>query len=363
MTEIIARGTALCYLNKEYSDAVSYMAEAQLGMESPKEQLQMKSKPLAWMSFLLALAVVLGTGALLSDQARAASPAANLGIVQQMFTDFESVDFSTLSSRFANDVVWVQPGGPSVPLAGIYKGPQAVINLFQQIDNTVEVLDFQPRDFVTQGNQVVFRGWLRARIRPDGQPFSLDFVQLWTLRDDGKISRVESFADTAELTRVAAAASKITPGLASPATAEQSAMQNEQVARSVFDSINAGNLDALDRYLAPTFISHDPQSARLDPSLWKQEIASYRQAFPDLHFDINDAVAQGDQVVLRWTASGTNTGKFMGMASTGKKATIDGITVFRFDSAGKMIGETGSWDALSLMQQLGLAPAPASAGG
>jgi steroid delta-isomerase-like uncharacterized protein len=318
----------------------------------------MHKKGFTLVSLVLALVMVLSMGALLSSRVHAANPALNLGIVQQMFTDFESVDFSTLSSRFTDDVVWIQPGGPSVPLSGTYQGPQAVVDLFQRMDDTLEVLAFEPRGFLTQGNQVILRGWLQARVKPDGQSFALDFVQFWTLRDDGKISRVESFADTAELARVAAA-SKITPGLASPATpAEQtSAVTNEQAARSLFESFNTGNLDAIDRYVAPSFVSHDPQSPPLDPSLWKQELGAYRQAFPDLHFNIDDAISQQDQVVLRWTASGTNTGKFMGMAPTKKPVTLNGITVLRFD-AGKVVEETANWDTLGMMQQLGLAPAP-----
>jgi steroid delta-isomerase-like uncharacterized protein len=318
---------------------------------------KMKRKLFLWVSLALALTTALGTGALLSDRAIAADPAVNLGIVQQMFNDFESVDLSTLSSQFADNVEWIQPGGPSVPLAGVYKGPQAVIDLFQRIDDTLDILDFQPRGFLTQGNQVVFRGWLQARVKPDGQPFSLDFVQLWTLQDDGKISRVEGFADTAELARVAAAA-KMTPGLASPATtAEQSsAAQNEQVARSLFESFNTGNLDVLDQYLAATFISHDPQSPLLDPSLWRQAIIGDRQAFPDLHFNIDDVLAQGNEVVLHWTATGTNMGSFMGMPATKAKMTSPGTSILRFDN-GKVVEETSNWDVLGILQQLGLAPA------
>ena len=68
-------------------------------------------------------------------------------------------------------------------------------------------------------------------------------------------------------------------------------------------------------------------------------------------------VADGDRVVLRWTARGTNTGEMMGMPATGKPATVTGIIVNRL-AAGKIAEGWGNFDALGMLQQLGVIPTP-----
>ena len=56
---------------------------------------------------------------------------------------------------------------------------------------------------------------------------------------------------------------------------------------------------------------------------------AYRGAFPDLHFTIEAQVAEGDRVVTRWTAGGTNTGSLGGMPPTGKAVVVSGISIER----------------------------------
>lgn len=80
-----------------------------------------------------------------------------------------------------------------------------------------------------------------------------------------------------------------------------------------------------------------------------------RKAAPDMHFKINEMIAERDLVLVYWTASGTNTHEGMGFPATGKSFTVPGMTLFRF-KAGKMIEEWGVWCILDVMQQLGLLP-------
>ena len=83
----------------------------------------------------------------------------------------------------------------------------------------------------------------------------------------------------------------------------------------------------------------------------------YRTAFPDLHFTVEDQIAEGDMVANRVTARGTHQGEFMGIAPTGKQVTVTGITIDRI--AGDKLEESwASWDFLGLMQQLGAIPEP-----
>ena len=79
-------------------------------------------------------------------------------------------------------------------------------------------------------------------------------------------------------------------------------------------------------------------------------------AFPDTHRTVEEQLTDDYQtVVTRWTATGTHQGEFMGIAPTGKRVTITGISIHRF-AHGKIVEEWQEWDSLGLMQQLGVVP-------
>ena len=90
----------------------------------------------------------------------------------------------------------------------------------------------------------------------------------------------------------------------------------------------------------------------------KASIAGYRDAFPDLKVTIEDQIAEGDRVVTRWKAKGTQQGELMGMPATGKQATVTGITIDLIKS-GRITESRTNWDTLGLLQQLGAIPATA----
>ena len=83
----------------------------------------------------------------------------------------------------------------------------------------------------------------------------------------------------------------------------------------------------------------------------------YRNAFPDLHFTIDEQIAEGDKVVTRWTAHGTNKGELLGMPATDKSTTVTGIAVDRIAN-GKIAESWGIFDQFGMMQQLGVIPMP-----
>jgi predicted ester cyclase len=93
----------------------------------------------------------------------------------------------------------------------------------------------------------------------------------------------------------------------------------------------------------------------------KEFLAPYFAAFPDLQFTVEDEIAEGDKVTTRYTARGTHRGELMGMAPTGKHVTVTGIFISRVEE-GKLAEMWLNWDALGLMQQLGVIPQLAQAG-
>lgn len=126
---------------------------------------------------------------------------------------------------------------------------------------------------------------------------------------------------------------------------------------------SAGNLDVLDKLMVANFVHHDePNSVE---SLEGQEhvkhtITMYRTAFPEVQFMVEDQIAEGDVVVTRWTARGTHKGVFMVIPPTGEQAMTTGISITRVDS-GKFVEGWIEFDALGLLQQIGVVPPPEQA--
>ena len=115
-----------------------------------------------------------------------------------------------------------------------------------------------------------------------------------------------------------------------------------------------GNLDAVDELIATNFVFNwAPPGVTSDRDGYKQTVTMQFTAFPDLHCTIDDLVAEGDKVVIRWTGNSTHKGEFMGIAPTGKKMKMTGISIIRI-VGGKIVEEWTEMDQLGIMQQLGV---------
>jgi len=141
---------------------------------------------------------------------------------------------------------------------------------------------------------------------------------------------------------------------------------NKAIARRVYEAfsqaVSTGNWATLDAVLAADAIDHNPVPGQ-GPGLEgvKQVFAVFAAGFPDLHFTVEDMIAEGDKVVSRLTMHGTHRGDFQGIAPTGKSITQTGIDILRL-AGGKVIERWGEFDNLGLMQQLGVIPAPGQSG-
>ena len=140
--------------------------------------------------------------------------------------------------------------------------------------------------------------------------------------------------------------------------------QNKAVAMRFFEAWNARDLDAFDEIIASDAVEHDPQNPFRDtrgPEGVKRNAQMYQAAFSDGRFEVHEQIAEGDLVVTRWTAKGTNDGELMGMSPTGKSVKIEGIGIDRIAN-GKVVESWGCWDTLGMMQQLGVVPEAQPAG-
>lgn len=83
----------------------------------------------------------------------------------------------------------------------------------------------------------------------------------------------------------------------------------------------------------------------------------FYQGFPDIYHTIDEVIAEGDKVVVRFTLRGVHTGDFMGIPATGRSIEVSAIAILSF-VAGRIVALTAQFDQLGMMQQLGVIPAP-----
>jgi steroid delta-isomerase-like uncharacterized protein len=139
-----------------------------------------------------------------------------------------------------------------------------------------------------------------------------------------------------------------------------SAQENKSVVRRELEEIfsQGGNLDAAEEIYAPDYVGHEPTFGDVHGVEGaKQFAATFRQAFPDVQTTMEDQVAEADKVVTRFTARGTHQGESEDFGPpTGNRIEVTGITFERFSEEGKIVEDWTNFDALGLMQQLGLVP-------
>jgi len=135
--------------------------------------------------------------------------------------------------------------------------------------------------------------------------------------------------------------------------------QNKAIVRRlVKEGFNERKLEVFDELVSPDFVNHNPGSG-LPPTLegWKQAATRFFDAFPDLHISLEDEIAEGDRVVGRFTARGTNQGELMGIPATGKQVSISAIFIVRL-ADGKIVERWEEDDFLGMMIQLGVISPP-----
>ncbi len=120
----------------------------------------------------------------------------NIMAVRQAYVDFSKGDVLSALDKFAENAEWVQPGGPEVPLSGIYRGRVQIAGFFLGLNTTLEFTRFNINEYIAKGNEVVVIGSYEARIKATEKTYSSDFVSIFTI-DSGKIVRYETYHDTA----------------------------------------------------------------------------------------------------------------------------------------------------------------------
>jgi steroid delta-isomerase-like uncharacterized protein len=131
--------------------------------------------------------------------------------------------------------------------------------------------------------------------------------------------------------------------------------QVEEVLHGIYEAINTGNLALLDRFVAPDYVEHSEGFQGVEP--FRQQLAAFRAAFPDLHVSLDDVLIEGDRFASRTTVTGTHTGDLMGMPATGKRISVEAVDIGRVEN-GQAKDRWGGLNMYSMLTQLGVIPAP-----
>ena len=134
-----------------------------------------------------------------------------------------------------------------------------------------------------------------------------------------------------------------------------------RIRRVIEEAYCRGNLAVVDEVAASDLVIHASSQDIRGRDGAKQYVTMIRKAFPDIHFTIEDQIAEGDEVVTRWTARGTHQGSFQGVPATGREIRLMGTDIDRM-AGGKVVECWAHMDELGLMQQLGAIAADGARG-
>ena len=122
----------------------------------------------------------------------------NTRLVQQAYSSFQSGDILAVLDLLSEDVEWLIPDVEGVPGGGTRHGREQVGEFFQTLDDTQEARQFEPREFVAQGDKVVALDHYVWHVKSTGRQWESDFVHVFTVRG-GKTTRSQEYADTTAL--------------------------------------------------------------------------------------------------------------------------------------------------------------------
>ena len=125
------------------------------------------------------------------------------------------------------------------------------------------------------------------------------------------------------------------------------------VGRLIEEVMNQYNVSVIDELMAPNYANYDLSAPGLEG--FKQAQNLLHATFPDLHFTLEDEIAEGDKVVTRGYLTGTHQGEFQGIPPTGKQIHVKYIDIWRVEND-KVVENWFRLDNLRLLQQLGVIP-------
>jgi len=136
-------------------------------------------------------------------------------------------------------------------------------------------------------------------------------------------------------------------------TTDEIAAANKSLVRRFYKEVYVDwNMTLADEVLSPQFMSHDwPEGGPTGPQAFRDYYSAIRSAVPDARYEVDDLIAEGDRVVVRWRLLGTHKGNFRGIPPTGRAIVLRGIAIYRVEG-GKLMQRWVVSDLHGLLEEI-----------
>lgn len=118
-------------------------------------------------------------------------------VVDKMFTAFASGDVDGFVATVSDDTVWIYHGTQIIP-AGVFEKKEGVKTFFTNIMERTEIINFEPQEFIVEGNKVVVLGREHQKVKRSGRELKQKWVQIYTVENE-LITKMEEFATSEEV--------------------------------------------------------------------------------------------------------------------------------------------------------------------
>jgi uncharacterized protein len=125
---------------------------------------------------------------------------ANTRLVRQAYQSVKAGDFQSFLNALGEDVQWQLPEMENVPFAGTWRGREQVGRFFSTVAQAQDVIEFEPEDYIAQGDKVVALGRFSSCVKSTGSVSASAWAHVWTIKD-GKVTHFREYVDTAAVSR------------------------------------------------------------------------------------------------------------------------------------------------------------------
>ncbi len=122
----------------------------------------------------------------------------NVQIVRDGYADFLNGNIPGVLDRFAEEFTFTVPGAPEIPYAGTKRTREELAAFFRDLNESVNITSFEPREYFVAGDRVVTLGRYAGEVRKSGRNFDSEWAMAWTVRD-GKVVDFKEFSDPSQL--------------------------------------------------------------------------------------------------------------------------------------------------------------------
>lgn len=117
-------------------------------------------------------------------------------VVEAMYTAYGTGDIIEFNKTLSDDIEWIYHGTEEIHHAATYQGKNGVARFFENVNEHIDFLEFQPRQFISSGEMVVVLGDEKQKIKCNGEIFEQKWIQVYTVKH-GLIVKMEEFSNTA----------------------------------------------------------------------------------------------------------------------------------------------------------------------